>query len=335
MLFYGHPYTEMTEKKLRVYQLAITALAATVGIGTVANASKSARISAESIELTREKEIREQSSHLVPVSPSGEFLLAMPNNIDDKSRYNFSDLESSRFSLIPAAEEERNNRLNSNQMSNIEIKTLNVGKGSCVNLEYKFKIANLNEFHNYEYSSMTENHSSNHALQYVLGMRYNEENEDEKSLSLSFNDISIFRALSLIGLSSKSTREFSESSFIIEDRPFTKFIDFIKPQSEISLPLPAGFIILCKQYLLAKDKMFNIELKDNRISDVPVHQPIPPIGYFSISYHDESLIRLGELSPEKKTTFEYIVHLKDTKDRDDLSKLSYYLEINHFSSKRT
>lgn len=65
-------------EKRSIFQLAITAIAASVGIGTIINSTRSASISAESIRVTKEKEQREQSPHILALSVSLKIPLSAP-----------------------------------------------------------------------------------------------------------------------------------------------------------------------------------------------------------------------------------------------------------------
>lgn len=328
MLFYGYPYTEITEQKLRIYQLAITALAATVGIGTVANSTKSARISAESIEITKDKELREQSSHLVPVSPVGEFQYFAPNYKTIKKNYNLFNEKDGYHIVSTYIDDLITNRYSPEELSEFNIKLMNVGKGACVNLEFSFKILNLHELGDYSYSNKADELKNILPTQYALKAYADRSSEGEDFIILNFKDFNIEKSLERFSDFIDEPEEFSESIFPIKYSVTKRYIDVIEPQSELLISIPSDFIILCKQYLIATDRRTNVLLREGNYNNEN-SIPISPLAEITLSYHDESLIRLGELLPNKKTIYKYTISPKDIRDLGSHFDLPFYLEINH------
>lgn len=320
--------TKDIAEKRGVYQLAITAIAASVGIGTIINSSRTATISAESMKLTKEKDLREQSSHLVPISPSGEFIFSMPNHKSNQKTYNFYDTSIGRHQIISNAEKVIETRYEYAENGEINIKLMNVGKGSCVNLEYLFSVDNLKDFDNYYYfcASLLEHSSSNRGLHYTLQTIYHKRDEMD-ALEILIDDHAIQESLEAVGMITEDAKEFSEYATVIEQPNSTILVDFMKPQSETTFPIPNSFILLCKQYFIATNNIFNVSYSENQDKLNLVSEPIVPIGRFSLSYHDESLIRLGKLSSDKKTTFEYTITPKIRSNISAFYTIPFYLEI--------
>lgn len=326
--------TKDISEKRGIYQLAITAIAASVGIGTIINSSRTATISAESMKLTKDKDLREQSSHLVPISPSGEFIFSMPNHKINQKIYNFFDTSVGRHQIISNAEKVIETRYKYAENGEINIKLMNVGKGSCINLEYLFSVDNLKDFDNYYYfcTSSLEHPSSNRGLYYTLQTIYHKRDKMD-ALEILIDDHAIQESLEAVGMITEDAKEFSEYATVIEQPNNTILVDFMKPQSETTFPIPNSFILLCKQYFVATNNIFNASYNENQEKLDLVSEPVVPIGRVSLSYHDESLIRLGELSSDKKTTFEYTITPKIRSSINSLLAIPFYLEIKPLEPK--
>ncbi len=327
-LLYTRPLLNLTSDDITIYKFAITVLGVTVGIGTVVNSTRSAKISAESMNLTKEKELREQSSHLVPVSPVGEFQYLVPNY---KKIDKFKDLlsEENGYHAVSAyIDQLRLNRYKPEELSEFNIKLMNVGKGTCVNLEFSFKILNLHEFDQYSFSNAIDELKSILPTQYTLQAYADKSSEGEDYIILNFDDFVIEKSLERFPGFVDELKEFSESIVSIKNSSTKRYIDVIEPQSELLITIPSDFIILCKQYLISTDQRANALLRD---VSCPVENspPVIPVGEITLSYHDESLIRLGELLPGKKTVYKYTIAPKDIRDLDSHFDLPFYLEINH------
>jgi len=310
-------------------------IAAYVGIRAVVNSSKSAALSAESVRIasesmrvTKEKELREQSSHLVPVSPTGKFTLSIPNTKEELIKSNFYDPSLGRHDVSSHSLLQVKNRYKSHDLSKVIINTLNVGKGTCINLEYTFRIKNIKEYSGYYYSNQIFKSVVSHFDQYNLSIEYQESELIEKSgIVLRFKDVGMATAMERVNIPQFEIENASNSVVVIEKESYVKYMGFVKPQSEIELPIPNEFMILCKQYLIAKNNFILEDLRNDQNQIKSNSRPIRPIGEVVLKYHDESLIRSGELSPDKKSVLEYTIVLKDI-ESNSLSEMPFYLEIN-------
>lgn len=333
--WYTWPLSLKSEDHVRIYQLAITALAGTVGIGTVINSSRSTKISAESMNTTKQKEIREQSSHLILVSSfdyfknsapfykeaiayefpsddlSGEYRILSKENIRDSQMQRVNFIQSKRY--IP-------------NKSDHCLKMINTGKGTCVNLEYKFIFNNNHEYKDH----MIE--KPNKILTSVLDLPssyYLSVKELDTELFAEFTDVNLKRYLDS-AISIHYDSDLISHKFCLKKEYLTQYIDILSPSDQIEIKIPNEFIVMCKHYEFIRN------LKVNRFSDslknysrhLMKNDPIKPIGEIHFTYYDESLIRTGEYLPEEKSMMKYQVVLKDIDVLANDENLRYYLEVN-------
>lgn len=315
-------------------------IAAYVGIRAVVNSSKSAKLSAESVQIatesiriTKEKEQREQSSHLIPVSLSGEFPLLMPNQNEGNSPdvpHLIIDSLDNRGDILHKINGFFRNRINFPEDSNTEFTLSNVGKGSCVNLEYTFELVNLDDYKDFYFNSSVQNTSADEqGMRYMLDYEIKTAPiENKRSFYFIVKDKNMEIELKKAGFSSFEITHYAESTYFLEDKPFKKYVELLKPQQDIKLKIPAHFIFLCRHYLMSESKFMEKQIELLNLSGKVNSQSIKPIGKIILSYHDESLIRLGELSPNRKSVFEYSINLKKIESNGLNFKFPYYLEIN-------
>lgn len=311
-------------------------IAAYVGIRAVVNSSKSAKLSAESvriasesINLNKEKEQREQSAHLIPVSPSGEFAVSIPNIRDDDKRIDFSDTNLTKDYILSKIDSQTKNRYRYRDLSDVFVKIINVGKGSSVNLEWSFKIKNLHEMDNYFYTNQVNNAQSLYGSQYRYTAKYIKSVDSETELLIvKICDLSMEEALKREKEMKEEISSLTHSEIFIEGTPLIRYVDVIKGESDHTIPLPSSFIVLCRQYLMANDSIINEELLEDDTYSRNNSIPVKPIGEIILSYYDESLIRSKETAPDKKNILKYEITIKDVQENSHSLELPYYLEIS-------
>jgi len=307
----------------------------TVGIGTVVNSTRSAKTAAESIKLTKEKETREQSSHLIVMSLVEKIHFNLPYStvpsdlslFDYKIKYDTQDSDLiNRFVDVVKKYKE----YNYNHKENIhKFKLFNSGKGSAVNLEYTFNFKNLSKFHGY-YLSLP--------LPVVhLGMEPYSLKIKKTSTSKTIIDFqNLYIKEEMLGLEAhiNKIRSLSMTEFYADENSFKMYFDIVKPQDDIELFIPNEFIILCKHFLNVKklQKDLNIVIKNFHgesyleLEKFRNHSPIMPIGEINLTYYDESLIRSGEYDSQKVNELKYTVKIKEI--YTDSNKVDMYLEVN-------
>lgn len=331
-----------------IWQLAITAIAGSVGIGTIINSARSASTAAESMRVTKDKEKREQASHLIPLSAIELFSLNAPfytkkfiyliNHLTEIKEKNIPDLERDPYGRVNS-EKERESYLNSIRDHVYEkaadssiISLINVGKGSCVNLEYSFKFLNLNDFKNYslkpDYKFLYQKtHEDCEPFAYSM--------EIDENLDLMFNDLYIERFVDEVYPEWRDAGNGTDFNYMMQEQHIVEYINIIKPTGELYIKIPNDFMMLCKHYMNMSyffDRVENGELisgaKKEYFEQWKKEKHIKPIGSLKISFFEESLIRTGEINPNMRRELTYQVSLKDVEIKRENHSLRYYLEVN-------
>ncbi|MER2009337.1 MAG: hypothetical protein ABS939_17950 [Psychrobacillus sp.] len=313
-----------------IWQLAITAIAGSVGIGTIINSTRSASSAAESIRATKDRDTREQSSHIIAVSPIGQFPIDLPHykrsvsqQLDTKRTVKFD-----HFFIGQAIAEAQNSRL-SPVMSDIGFTVFNSGKGSCLNLEYDFTIANTFNFRGYTFN-FDENDVLEEFPSYSFEFLLNKKGYGEIKILNEW----VRKGLLKIGQSEVDALEEAYSSFELKPKPTKRYHEMINSGAEVKFNLPSNFTILCRQYLVVKhlQKLINDIYSGKSVpvelEKVLKHTPIKPIGEICFSYHDESEIRTGNYDFNQKSVRRYSITLKELEDYDVTDELPYFLQIS-------
>lgn len=329
-------------------------IAAYVGIKAVVNSSKSAALSAESIKLTKEKELREQSSHLIVGSLIDKFPFNAPlyketflYDLPDESegitfrRKAFPREFSSQVKefIAETRADFATTILDKRYIPNVNqhvINIMNNGKGSCVNVQYEFLFKNISEFVSYEipYPEAAISVTSTYPT-YQLKI-----SEMKKFYEIHIIDNHILDYLDSTTIEKPFVGVYSGRSYnYLKREENIEYINHIKPSETKEVFIPNEFMILCKhyaiQYYLQKnDSLFS--LVRNRVKPLIDNRLIKPVGKIIISFYDESLIRTGEYSPEQRTVLEYNVELKNEaiKKTND-NQTHFYLEVNLSKSENT
>gem|GEM_PF-2926098 len=312
-----------------IWQLALTAIAGSVGVGTIINSARSASTAAESVRLTREKDLREQSSHLIIVSPVGGFPIELPHYSSRVS----PNLDVTRNSvsngiLLQSINNARETRLQSS-MPYVDFSLVNSGKGACLNLEYEFKITNVEKFQEYVFK-FDEQDVLKEFVSYVLEIN---------KLNSSFFEVNIInewmrKAMIHLGEESNIALVESTDSYKVKIGKVKRYYEIVKSEETLKLIIPPGFIILCRQYLLVNHlKSLIKEIYKNKnipeeLNSVLHHEAIKPEAEITLSYHNESDIRNGNYDFSKKTVELHSLRLIELNDYDVKDEFSYFLEIS-------
>lgn len=348
ILWYGYPFKKFTNQNLKVYQLALTAFAATVGIGTVVNSTRSASSAAESVRVTKEKERREQSSHLVvsstltkfSISPpmyNNEYKYSPPSLNSDivlslgeqykKEEQNYSLTEDNIKRIIMSL---RNERLSKDKPVN-QIKILNIGKGSSINLEVSFEFINKEEFDEYEVS--IENDVLN-PISATFKPSYNlTVFKNKQTFSINIVDNIVSHYLNFINDKNYHSGYYHEVNFVFENTQSIKYIDFAKSQDEISLPIPNEFMILCKHYAIMYHykKLYEIGKISTLVLPNVKHlistRSIKPLGRLTIKYYDEEMVKENYYKDLKKKEIRFDIELKEDSILVENTDLNFYLQV--------
>ena len=336
--------------KRAIYQLGVTAIAASVGIGTILNSTRSASIAAESMRVTKDKEKREQASHLIPLSKIDYFPLNAPFYIKKFNYlvYNFS--KSTRENIHPAA---TTNGVNDRHMFDVERKSyietitnnrfmqddsdfpislVNVGKGSCVNLEYSFEFSNLEEFSKYSIKpdvSLLHPGISEQMKPLIYSMIISD------NFELKFKDLYLDRFIDGEYTEWREEGQGTDFNYQMKKHHVIEYENIVKPNQQINIQLPDEFLMLCKHYVnmtylydrLEKDQLVQ-GAENEYFEEWGKDKYIKPFGLLNISFFEESLIRTGEMNPDMKTELTYSVTLKDIQVKTRHQDIRYYLEIN-------
>lgn len=322
-----------------IWQLAITAIAGSVGIGTIINSTRSASSAAESIRVTKDRDAREQSSHIIAVSPVGAFPIDLPqyrrwvsHSLDTKRAVQIDNV------FIGTAIAEAQNSKLSPVMSDIGFTVFNSGKGACLNLEYDFTITNVSNFRDYKFN-FDENDVLKEFPSYSFEVLLTEHGYGHIEI---FNEW-IRKGLLKIGHSELSALEEAYNSFDLKSKPTKRYHEMINSGVEVNFNIPSNFIILCRQYLIVKHlkklikDIYSKKSFPEDMENVLNHIPIKPAGEICFSYHDESEIRTGDYDFNQKTIRRYSIILKELEDYDVKDEFPYFLEIsplNQFKTKK-
>ncbi|RJO94960.1 hypothetical protein D3D03_16010 [Exiguobacterium sp. RIT452] len=350
ILWYGYPFKKFTNQNLKVYQLALTAFAATVGIGTVVNSSRSADTALKSIELATKKESREQSSHLIisstltkfgvsppmyenefEYSPSGLFS-AFYKSIKDK--YEEEDKETEYIVIEESAEKTvrtlRSKKLiQDNPFNHMGI--LNIGKGSCINLEISFEFMNKEDFKDYSVSLKRDTSTpqgTSFYPSYDLNVLKN-----EKIFSIEIIDNAVKHYLKLFNNENLQTGAFTKANFTFENSKQIRYVNFINSTDEIVYKIPNDYMILCKHYAI-----LHYYKKLNKVGKIPsfvypniehliLSDVIKPLGRLTIKYYDEEVVKENYYHDLKKKEINFDIVIKDESISLEDRNLNFYLEI--------
>lgn len=339
-LWYTRPLLHLTDVDVKIYQLAITVLGVTVGIGTVVNSARSAKMSTESIKLTKEKDLEEKSSHLIVLSLNGEFSYNSPM-YSQEVVYDFPSYYPLIEFLSSESQINKNQKASSKEVIN-HIKILrqhmyqdakdnhcivihNSGKGIAVNLEYNFLFKNAEEFIGYNFLNNKDfyinNSFENMVFNYQLGIYQHSESEQfivmaDKQIQREMKKNPIF-----------SEKDISEESIhlIKINKHYQKYNNILLSKEKICFPIPNSFMILCKHYILYKN-LFEKQDDNSQINNVYNPPPIPQ-GEISITFSDESKIRSGKYSSSHRSKLTYKVFLKELPFPISNGNIEFYLEI--------
>lgn len=342
-LWYTKPLLDLNTHDITIYKFAITVLGVTVGIGTVINSTRSASIASESIKITKEKELREQSSHPIILSFIKSFPYKAPiykssetNNIysgeinkPESKEEHFSKFES--FKMIGEDKGTDGNLSGSNSwntqyidpyINEEHLEIINTGKGSCVNLEYEFNFINKDEFAGYSVVYPVKPKGGEIDLpSYEIAVK-----QSEKDYELTVVDNNIGKL--------SHNYKMTDIKFKFPKENLFKNYRYLGSGEKINIPLPNYFLILSKHYAIVD--ILKRKVADNEItsSSLSLIEPlvssklIKPIGVINLSFYDESLIRTGEYSPNEKTkiTYNIIVNENTTIFKGD--RFGIHLESN-------
>lgn len=348
--------TKDIDVKRSIYQLGVTAIAASVGIGTIINSTRSASVAAESMKVTKNKEVREQSSHIIPLSSIGYFPLIAPFYKENFNymldRFNASveqNLINKSYKegheILEEFENERKEYLDSFQSNrfdllddNFVVKLVNIGKGSCVNLEYTFEFTNIQEFIGYK---IDPNYDLISKSVYGNAKPISYSIEITSELELKFKDQYLEKFIDEEYKEWRSLGNGTEYNYKIQKNHVTEYTNIVKPSEEIDIYLPDEFLMLCRHYMNIKylnheqnNGRFEFEKNKGYLKDWLVSKTIKPIGELKISFFEESLIRAGKIDSNKRTELTYRVSLKDIEVKFKNDEVRYYLEINLSSSEK-
>lgn len=329
-------------------------IAAYVGIRAVVNSSKSAALAAESMRVTKEKELREQSSHLIVTSIIDKFPFNPPL-YKEKFLYDLPDESTGvrlRIKTLPENELEEQikefilkTRLEfattilekryipeSNQH---KINIINNGKGSCVNLKYEFSFENISDFVNYSIPYP----ESRIAITTMYPNYQLSVSEMSKFYEISISDNQILDYLDSTHLEKPFVSIYSgKDYYYYKNQKNIEYKSYLKPSEGMENSIPNEFMILCKHYAIQyylknNDSLYSL-VKD-RVQPLIENPLIKPKGKITVSFYDESLIRTGEYSPEQRTFLEYEVELKDEAIKKTIDNdIIFYLEVNLSKSEK-
>lgn len=356
-LWYTRPLLNLNSDDITIYKFAITILGVTVGVGTVINSTRSAKTAAESMEITKRKDIREQSSHPIVLSLIENFPYSAPL-YKQKIIYNFGDettpsveagsLARNKDDLNEATRKiVRNVRLKYvdqlNQslydQNNIEnsLKIKNVGKGSCTNISYKFDFMNMNQYDNYKVSAPVDTDGFFVALpSYQMEVK---KIYDEYEIAVIDNHIKNY--LDFVELEEPYKSSKVRKIIRFKDQDLVRNYSFLEADGQLDIPIPNEFVIMCKHYVIVniiKNRVKNGEIFSSLLPSIkPLLEVenIKPTGLITLSYYDESLIRSTEYYLEDKTHLVYSISVNDDATTYDLDSFDMYLEVNMLSSENT
>lgn len=364
-IYYAIEYSgkakDVSEKR-SIFQLAITAIAASVGIGTIINSTRSASISAESMRVTKEKEQREQSPHILALSVSLEIPLTAPiyknhpkelppdinllsvknyrehkeiiEFVEDNKDNNQIDLELREYYNQFLEYEEFVRNLNENKFDYAEssdfISVLNSGKGTATNLEYEFIFENIAMFSNYKFDSSFSALSSSNVPVYSICV----ENTSQKNSKIIVSDLKIPEEYYSISY----FNEPNVSVFPIKDKE-TVYLNVLPSDEEYQFPIPMIFSIMVKHFCICKH--YQDSFRDSKSHNYFRHilkeylneKLEKPKGKIIIRYTDDEINRLKNSKKRKvELTFDLLIKETNLNIRNEVIS-NIFLETN-FVSKR-
>ncbi len=350
ILWYGYPFKKFTDQNLKVYQLALTAFAATVGIGTVVNSSKSTELSRKSIKMTQDKESREQSSHLVSSSQINTFKMSPPMYKEDHVYSPTKYVATTLYDLIyshhdsPESYNESKKEFKKSLMSIQEVRIdeesklnmlhlLNIGKGVCLNIEYNFEFVNLDEFNYYSVLYDVDKQGNYDVVAPTTYPSYDLSVEKRKGyLKITTMDHTVNYLADQASMNEDEKYHYSVSDASYASSDQITYIPFIRPGEDVHLPIPNEFMVLCKHYSI----MSLYKKQDSKspissfvrptIQHLIEGEAISPIGKIMISYLDEEDVKLkGKMSIRKELILMVVV--KDSSICRHGEGIQFYLEF--------
>lgn len=369
-LWYGYPYDELTNKNLKIYQLAITSLAALVGVGTVYNSTRSSSSAAHSLKLSIDKENREQSSHLIALSESLEIPLVAPihkksfkedypdttllrgGQVDYyKKLKNYIDNNQDNIEVIFGEQALRLERYNEavkefDKYMNKVIKNilqpretehflsvLNSGKGTSVNIEYEFSFENLKEFSGYEFSSINDEPTFRNTPSYSISIGIIDDESELPFIKVTDGDLTrdIKEMSQYFG--------FDEANYLLDDSHIM-YLNLVSPGESHSFPIPSSFSVLAKHYMICKHYKENYILSDSELSPQTITsfkeaKVIMPKGKVLIRYTDDEITRTDSKSGGQIELVYEICFKETTLNFYDDTISNVYLEAKYISTKKS
>ncbi|WP_373954465.1 hypothetical protein QNN95_07355 [Exiguobacterium acetylicum] len=324
-------------------------IAAYVGIKAVRNSTKSVNIATESIRVTKEKELREQSSHPIILSLIDNFPYVAPlykrkvlyNFPSESSEHSQTRVKYGELTTLKKLYEKQDRdqdiafllRLKNELYSQFEngnhLKVINTGKGSCVNLEYEFSFSNLEKFNGYivTYPMAKEVMRSSIIPSYELKVkRYN------KFYELAVIDNHLIDFIDKLYEDPVYKSSELEKTLKITSKSTFRNYSYLGAGENLSVPLPNEFVILSKHYAISnilKNKVENNEMYSSIIPSIePLikSDPVKPIGIVTLTFYDESLIRTGEYSSNERTKMIYKVMINENAIRFNEDEFEMNLE---------
>lgn len=328
--------TKDIEEKRAIYQLAITAIAASVGIGTIINSTRSASIAAESIQLTRDKEIRGQSSRLIGSVSLNQFKISPPT-YNDEFYYHpletFRNHQKSNNSKTKSYEQltqetlefiESKSKMHVNSINYFRL--LNIGEGASLNIEYSFEFVNKDKFEAFDLylNNRKKSHIYDHKFpSYDISVL-----KSNNSFSIKVNDNLLSSYIKNFNNNNNYNLLVSQDIASFKNSEVIQYIDFLKPNEEIMLPIPYEFVILSKQYIISSyyTKMNNDGLIPDiflpGISHLIYGKKIKPLGKVRVLYNDEAITKSN-----KKKELYFNLSLKEESILKQDDELNFYLEV--------
>ncbi|WP_026831515.1 hypothetical protein [Exiguobacterium undae] len=349
-LYFIWPINFKDELSVKIIQVSITALAATVGIGTVINSSKS-------MELTKKKDQREQSAHIMLLSYTGQVGLSAPM-YDDHIKYRLPKMKinpinrthadknlflvneeatelKNRETLLEYAYSLSSKRVNFDKESEKTLKLMNTGKGASVNVEIIFSISNIDELNNYSMKFPSQHiESDTDHVAYSINIEKSGERYE-----ISYQDARLSNLFEQNLLTNEEVDSEKAFNYLVDKEYGTLFKEVIMPGENSEILIPHPFYMLCKHYIVVqaiKNKYGNNPLYRNEYDNILNTHFIKPIGEIKISFMDENLIRTGSYDPDSRQELIYSLELKDT--RFEIQKngyIGFYLEANLKEPQRT
>lgn len=342
-LYFTWPINFEDDTSVKIIQVGITALAATVGVGTVINSSRS-------MELTRKKDQREQSAHLMLLSYSGELTVSAPmydeyvyyripntkinpisRNHTDKNLFLESEKATeanNKDTLLEYAFSLSNKRIKFDKDKEKFLQLLNTGKGASVNVEVVFLISNIDELNNYSMDFPSEHIESDTSR---VAYSMNIEKAGERYV-VSYQDLRLSNLFDHNLLSEEEIHSEKNFNYLFDKENGTLYKDVIMPGGSSDILIPHSFYMLCKHYVIVQsikrrygDNPMYFQEYDNIINT----NFIKPKGEIKISFMDENLIRTGSYEPDSRQELVYSLELKDTKfEIVNNGCIGFYLEAN-------